>query len=301
MVTGATEITGDGFTANWTNSANASGYLLDVYSYRVTGTQAQTIFEEGFQNGLPVSWEKKEGFVEDLDGEIRLASGSQNAVITTPELDLSSNTILRVKAKQYGSDTGATIEIKVDTEVLTSITTGKDYETHAVQIPETSSGSTITFTVIKGKRVYIDNVLISTEGALESTESVTGYPKEVGNVLSYTVTGLEPDSTYFYTVTPQGNGALVSNEIEVKTTALTGLDDAHDSPELIAYLAGNTLYISNLEPGSTVSVYSVLGNQILEYPAHSDQVSLPFSYKGIFILQATKDNRITGTRKMILH
>ncbi len=301
MATAATGVEGDKFTANWTTSANASSYLLNVYSYKVTGTQAETIFEEGFNSGLPISWVKNEGFVDDLDGEIRLASGSQNGIITTPELDLSSNTILYVRAKQYGSDTGAAIEIKIDSEVLTTITTGKEYETHTVQIPETSSRSTITFTVLKNKRVYIDNVRISTEGALESLESLAGYPKNVGNILSYQVTGLQPDSIYYYTVTPQGNGALVSNEIQVKTIAPTGTDDIYDNPELLAYFAGSTLYVSNLEVGSKLSIYSVLGNKILETTVNSDQISLPFTYKGIFILQTTNNNRVTGTRKMILH
>ena len=120
-------------------------------------------------------------------------------------------------------------------------------------------------------------------------------------MLSYSVTGLTADSTYYYTVTPQGNGAVVSDEIEVRTSVSTDIKDRFDIPELIAYFAGSTLYVSNLEPGSKLTIYTVLGNKISEHPVNGNEISIPFNYKGIFILQVSNNERITGVRKMILH
>ena len=300
MVTAATGITPTGFTANWTPSANATGYMLNVYSYQVTGTQSRTILEEDF-NELPASWTVT-GFSEiNPASNLRMASGSQNCILTTPAIDLSANTTLTVLAKRYGSDSDATIRVDVNNDSLTTFTTTADYEYFAAQIPETGTNAKITFTVLKGKRVYLDYVKVATEGGVETPVSVTGYPKQVGNVLNYQVTGLLNDSTYYYTVTPQGNGALISGEIQAKTSTSTGVNSTADLTELIIYFADNTLYISNLEKESRVILYTVLGSKVMEVKALTDQVSLPFDYKGIYILQVVTGNKITGNRKMILH
>ena len=300
MATAATGITPTGFTANWTPSANATGYMLNVYSYKVTGTQSRTILEEDFDE-LPASWTVT-GFSEiNPASNLRMASGSQNCILTTPAIDLSANTTLTVLAKRYGSDSDATIRVDVNNDSLTTFTTTADYEYFAAQIPETGTNAKITFTVLKGKRVYLDYVKVATEGGVETPVSVTGYPKQVGNVLNYQVTGLLNDSTYYYTVTPQGNGALISGEIQAKTSTSTGVNSTADLTELIIYFADNTLYISNLEKESRVILYTVLGSKVMEVKALTDQVSLPFDYKGIYILQVVTGNKITGNRKMILH
>ena len=296
-------ITQSGFTANWTASANATGYLLNVYSYKVTGTQSRTILEEHFDNGLPKTWSANDtGYFEtETSSNIRMASSSKNCILTTPAIDLSGNTVLTVRARRYVNDTDATIRVDVNSDSLTTFTTGIDYADFTAPIPETGTGSTLKFTVLKGKRVYLDYVKVATEGSVETPVSVTGYPKQVGNVLNYQVTGLYNDSTYYYTVTPQGNGALISSEIQAVTTSSTGTNSISDLSELVVYFADNTLYISNLKNESRIVVYSVLGNKILDYEAHSDQVSLPFEYKGIYILQVVNNNKVTGSRKMILH
>ena len=300
MATAATGITPTSFTANWTPSANATGYMLNVYSYQVTGTQSRTILEEDF-NELPASWTVT-GFSEiNPASNLRMASGSQNCILTTPAIDLSANTTLTVLAKRYGSDSDATIRVDVNNDSLTTFTTTADYEYFAAQIPETGTNAKITFTVLKGKRVYLDYVKVATEGGVETPVSVTGYPKQVGNVLNYQVTGLLNDSTYYYTVTPQGNGALISGEIQAKTSTSTGVNSTADLTELIIYFADNTLYISILEKESRVILYTVLGSKVMEVKTLTDQVSLPFDYKGIYILQVVTGNKITGNRKMILH
>ncbi len=300
MATAPTGITPTGFTANWTASANATGYQLNVYSYKVSGTTSRTILEEDF-NAIPTNWTIT-GYSEiSPASNLRMASGSQNCILTTPAIDLSSNTTLTVLAKRYSSDTNATIRVDVNSDSLTTFTTGADYEYFTAPVPETGTNAKITFTVLKGKRVYLDYVKVATEGSVESSVSVAGYPKQVGNVLNYQVTGLENDSTYFYTVTPQGNGALISNEIRVKTSISAGTTPVSDLSEHVIYFANNTLYISNLKSDSRIVVYSVLGNKILDYEVNSDQVSLPFDFKGIFILQIMTENKVTGSRKMILH
>lgn len=297
----ATDITTGGFTANWTLSDGALSYNLNVYQYESTGVTAKKLIEETFNvDGIPANWVKV-GYADNYeDGSIRLASGSSNSSITTPVLDLSVPTTLTIISKSWDGD-NSDLFVQVNGTLFSTLTLSNDFKEYVVELPAFTSSSKITFLANKNKRVFIDNVLVTTEGASETLVPVSGYPKNVGNVLTYQVTGLAPNNTYYYTVTPQGNGALVSDEIEVMTSTPTTLNEANELKELIAYFAGSTLYISNLEPGSILTIYSVLGNKVLEYPISSDQVNLPFDHKGIFILQVSNNNRITGVRKMILH
>lgn len=297
----ATNVGVDRFTANWTLSDGATGYFLDVYTYAGNEVVAKTLLEETFNtNGLPTGWTKT-GYTDNYEaGSIRLASGGDKGEITTPTLDLSAPTRLTVNVKSWDGD-NSDLFINVNNVLYSTLTLTTDFQEYVVELPAFTSTSKITFLANKNKRVLIDNVKLATEGSFEKAVSLPGYPRMVGNVLNYQVDGLMPDSTYFYTVTPQGNGALISDEIQVKTIASTGTEDIDELPELIAYFAGNTLYVSNLEPGSILSVYSVLGNKILELPVTNSQVNLPFNYRGIFILQTRKDNRVTAVRKMILH
>ena len=296
----ATGITPESFTANWTHSDGALSYILNVYTYSRTGVVSKTLLEESFDTkGLPSGWSKI-GYMDNIEaGSARLASGSSNGGITTPALDLSVPTTLKIVAKSWTGD-NSDMYVQINGAQYSTITLTNDFVEYVIELPAFTSSSTITILANKGKRMYIDNVSVATEGTSEVAELLPGYPKNVGNVLSYTVTGLTPDSTYYYTVTPQGNGAAISDEIEVQTQISTGINNI-ELPELIAYFAGNTLYVNNLEPGSTLTVYSVLGNKVAEYPVHSDQINFTFNKKGIFILQASRDNRITGMRKMILH
>jgi endonuclease I len=298
----ATEIGSDRFTANWSSSANANGYLLDVYSYQVIGTPSKTLLDEGFNStSLPSGWSATGYYDLSSTGFIRMASGSQNCVLSSPTVDLSSGAILTIVAKQYNSDNGAKIRVDINSDSLTTITTGVDSESFDIVIPESNNSSVLTFTVLKSARVYIDNIKIATSGADETRVSAVGYPKQVGNVLSYQVTGLESDSTYYYNVTPQGNNAASSNQISVKTLAATSVNEIESNREIIVYFGERTLYVSNVNKGEKLTIYDVLGTKILETAVVSDQMGIPFDYKGIFVMKVSDNNKIVGSRKMILH
>ena len=66
---------------------------------------------------------------------------------------------------------------------------------------------------------------------------LAGYPKNVGNVFNYQVTGLTTNTTYYYTAAPQGNDAAASGKIEVKTSIPTEFQEDVDIAEIIAYFA----------------------------------------------------------------
>lgn len=299
----ATDVSTNSFKANWTPSTNATNYLLDVFYLEHSGSAPQTILDEGFTSGIPSDW-KQEGYFNSTEqtGAVRLASGNTNGVLTTPTLDLSETTELTIRAKQYSNDTGATIEVTVDNEAPGIITTTKDYQNFIVTLPAATETSVIKFSVQKGKRVYIDDIKLTTEGEIESPVSVSGYPKQVGITTQYTVEGLEENTTYFYTIQPQGNNASISDAIRVITSDNAESGVTFDEiPELIVYFSNNTLYFSNTEIGSKIVFYNLLGVKIREIDVTKDQMSVPVDYKGIFIIQTESENQVLGKRKMVLH
>lgn len=290
----ASNVTNTGFTANWSSSANATGYLLDVYSYTISGTAATTLLEENFASGKPSTWTSS-GFQDNtLADNVKLASGSQNGAITTPALDLSGTANLTVRAKQYGSDTGALLTVTVDGDPLGTFTTAAGNQDFTAVISEKTSTSKITFSASSGKRVYIDYVKVATEGATYTIVPVNGYPKEIGNVLSYQVDGLISDSTYYYTVTPLGNVSSVSDAIMVHTPAIANGTNNHTQDPLNWHISNNVLRLKNLPANSRVVVYDSLGKLINSSPSTDSGLSIELPYRGVYLIQVHNNQKISG-------
>ena len=225
---------------------------------------------------------------------MRLASGKQNGAIITPALDLSGTANLTVTAKQYGSDTGALLTVTVDGDPLGTFTTAAGNQDFTAVISEKTSTSKITFSASSGKRVYIDYVKVATEGATYTIVPVNGYPKEIGNVLSYQVDGLISDSTYYYTVTPQGNVSSVSDAIMVHTPAIANGTNNHTQDPLNWHISNNVLRLKNLPANSRVVVYDSLGKLINSSPSTDSGLSIELPYRGVYLIQVHNNQKISG-------
>ena len=284
-------VTNTGFTANWTSSANATGYLLDVYSYAINGTAAATLLEENFTSGLPSTWTSS-GYVDSqTSGNMRIASGSNNGAITTPSLDLSGTSNLTIKARQYSNDTGAKLTVSIDGDSLATFITAADNQDFTAVISEKTSTSKITFSAVKGARVYVDYVKVATEGTTYTMMPVSGFPKQTGNVLSYPVSGLSADSTYYYTVTPQGNSALVSDVISVRTLKVSAAVATGKAEQLHWYVSGNVLRLSELTAGSRIVVYNSIGKTVANTSLSDTSIDVVLPDRGVYLVQVLKNNK----------
>lgn len=302
----ANNITSNSFNANWTSSANATGYKLDVYSLVGDGSAAPTtLLEQDFltgtgTTGIPAGWTGS-GFSEiSPASNIRLSSSSNYGKVTTPSLDLSTSaTVLTVKAKRYGSDAAAILCVLVNADTLARWTTTADYQDFILNIPIKTSSSTISLYTYPGSghRAYVDYLKLTTQGVAQMPVSVSGYPKSVGNVLNYTVNDLQPDSTYYYTVTPEGNSTIVSDQIKVHTLKLnSGINDHKDN--LISWnVTPEGINVSNLPVNCNVFVLDMMGKQLQSFQGISSTLKLNLSQKGIYLLQV-KQNQEFNTYKI---
>lgn len=291
MALPATGINAAGFTANWTTSAEATGYIVDVYKLEIEGeTEYELFAEEGFNGSMQSGWSTG-GYTSftDLSGAIRLASSSNPGSVNIPVEDLP-NAILTVTAKQYSNDTDAVLTVTVDGEVITTFTTGSQYKDFTVTIPEELDATNITLSAVKGERVYIDYVKIESETEVATKISVVGYPFEVGNDLSHVVTGLENNQTYYYTITPVGNNGEESDVITVQTNDQEVSVPSENKDSVHCVVNGNVLNVYNLPAKSFIRIFDLTGKQIFvaSYISSEAQITLPLY--GIYILQVTGED-----------
>ena len=294
----ANNISTTGFNANWTSSAYATGYKLDVYSLVGDGSAIpKTILEQDFltgtgTTGVPAGWTGSGYTDNSLPGAIKLSSSGNNGKITTPILDLSTTaTVLTVKAKQYNADAGAKLAVLVNADTLVKWTTAVAYQDFTINIPIKTSTSTISLYSFAGSghRVFIDYVKLATQGIAQMPVSINGFPLSVGNVLNYSVTGLQSDSTYFYTVVPEGNSTIVSDQIKVHTLKLNS-DVKNQKEILISWLStSNGVMVRNLPYGCNLLVLDIMGKQVQSFQHVTSDQKIDLLHKGIYLLQVKQD------------
>jgi len=290
----ANNISGNGFTANWTLSAAATGYDLNVFTLKSDGaTASKTLLEEEFLSGLPSGWTSESYTDNQTSGNMRLASSNSAGKIITPALNLStSGTILTVRARQYSNDAGAQLTATLDNGPLTVWTTSATNQDFTVNIPQSTTTSSIGLSAAAGSRVYVDYVKVATQGAVLTPISLTGYPKSVGNVLNYTVDGLVVGTTYYYTVTPQGNSVATSNQIQVNPAIAFGFNEQFENNLVSWSVSNNGIILSNLPVGCTVSLIDLFARKVQTLQAQTSETALIIPQKGIYLLQIQNKQEI---------
>jgi len=300
MALPAENITERAFTTNWTSSANATGYLLDVFVLESNGATAPvTLLEEDFQNGLPANWASVPYTDNAVSGNIRLASSNNSGKITTPVINLATTgNKLTVRARQYSNDAGAPLTVALDEQTVATLTTASGNQYFLVDLPAATATSKISLSASAGKRVYVDYVKVQTQGEVQSAISVPGFPLSVGNVLSYNVDDLQSNKTYYYTVTPIGNSTLKSGSVSVRTLISSGFDN--EAIDNVTYsVSGKTVFVRQIPAGYKVCIYNVLGRVVYQQSVSSSDLMIELPQKGLYILQVD-GNKTTKQIKMML-
>ena len=106
-------------------------------------------------------------------GGVKLGTAQYNGYITTKPLNLSQSFTVSVKVKGYGNS-GGTLQVSVDNNKQSktynfSATSEQDYETAVFTFEAATTTSTIKIgTPTSSKRAYIDDVVVTTAGAVYS-------------------------------------------------------------------------------------------------------------------------------------
>ena len=207
---------------------------------------------------------------------------------------MSVPTSLLVRAKQYSNDAGAKLILKVNADSVTSFVTAVANQDFSINLPAKTSTSTISLSANKSVRVYVDYVKLTTQAVVQTPLSVSGYPSTVGNVLTASVGSLQPNSTYYYSVTPQGNSATVSNQI----TAITAINDAVttiSNYSLNWFIISNGIIVRNLPGNSQLTLYNLMGEKMASTMVN-EEVHFKLDRHGVYLLQIQKDNEFISCK-----
>ena len=111
-------------------------------------------------------------------------------------------------------------------------------------------------------------------------------------MLNYNVSDLASDSVYYYTVTPQGNGVLVSNQITVRTAINTDINEQYQNNLVSWCVLQNGIQLNNLPENCNLTVYDVLGKQLQTINSNSTEMSIKLPNKGIYLLKINSKDGI---------
>ena len=234
VATDATEVSYNEFTANWNACDGADSYTLRVMpkpSYSLLLTEGFSKFTADGNANIGNSlnnYMDNAGWtgatVYTAVGGIRLGSSTAKGTLTSPDLDLANSNgkvSIVYKAKAYGNDTNCNMSITCGSSSAT-VTIPNNTEAEYTQVldcTEAANQKVAFATTANRKRVIITSIEIY-------SGDITASAKAAGEMLfpgitdtHYTVTGLEPATTYIYDVkavygTQESNW---SNQIEVTT------------------------------------------------------------------------------------
>lgn len=294
----ASEIGSASFVAHWNTLPDAVGYILSVST---KGEWTSSADGTGFNGGLgklPEGWETSSrltyGTVEYSGASTpSLRLSANGPYIKTPVYDSDINSLSfwhrgsgndqsesRIRVLSCGDD-GLT-----DVLAELSVNCAPGGEVNLIdELPAGVRQICIMFDGSKGNALAIDDIEI-TYGVRQVSESVEGYESRmVGNVTSYEVTGLRPNTEYYYSVvaTDGLRKSLVSNETKVTTTDIDAIAGIIADGRL--KVEGRNILIEETS-GASVEVYDVSGRHVVSSQTDATgHLALTVHTPGIYVLK----------------
>jgi len=286
----ATNVTSTSFTANWNSVTGATGYKLYIDGTLITLGNVTTYNVTGLVDASSHSY-----YVKAIN------SAGESSVSNTINLNLSSalpmvptaidatNITSTSFTSNWSPVSGATsYKLKVDSNTpidvgnvtsysVTGLTVGT---THTYSVQAVNSGNTgsssnnISVTLLPSTPVATDGTNITTTSFTANWNLITGAtsyklkidndtPIDVGNVTSYSVTGLTIGSSHTYSVQAVNSGvaSLNSNIITANLEGFTTLTEINSiatygatSSEYFTVGTDNYLAFSNLHNDSSYNI-----------------------------------------------
>ena len=291
VATDATAVGDTEFTAHWTACEGAQSYTLRV----MPKPETSVLLSEGFSNftsaGTTDIGSSLDNYMDNTGwtgsrlfaavGGIRLGSGQGAGTLVSPALDLTNSNgkvSIKFKAQTYNNDANCNFTVSCGSATQT-IVIPNSTETEYTQVLDCTAATeqTVTFaTTARNKRVIITGIEIYS-GDITATEADPALLAE-GEMLipgisgtEYTVTGLQPLTTYIYDVKAvyPTLESVWSNFIEVTTLEPTSLSipgDVNGDGEVTSVdvtvlynylLTGDTTYMVNGDQDGDGEITSV--------------------------------------------
>ena len=309
----ATSVGITSFTANWAAVTGATGYEVDVYTKVGNMTTILSENFEGFTAGQPNASAHGTNIVSDLDnytqtegwtgalvyqagGTAKMGTASALGSFVTPSINLSAHEGAFTVSFDAMAWSGDSTKLKIYlNDALAYTVTGLNNDATYTLLPFSvdltggTATSTIKFEANQASRgrFFLDNIVI-TQGA-ETLTPITGSPFTVTGATSKEITGLSPETTYYYTVTAKA-GEFVSaksNEISATTQIATGKKDVQTLSFNVCATNG-TLFIEGVAAGTSIEVYNSTGQRLTSAQAIGGMTTIDVSTRGIVLVKVGK-------------
>lgn len=302
--TEATAIGEDSFIATWEELPGVTGYNLTVSAKQLTGHFYNTCDFSGGVDPLGGDWTASSvssylntAYSGEAIPAIRFSKSGD--YVASPVLD---DEIHEVSYWVRGNGT-----TEDDYVQMTAITPDGDVVADKTTIVTEKGGNTVTVDFdalgIKGATsvkltffrksgkgsIAVDDIKVAYGLTFELVPVETYNDIHVGNVTSYAVSGLLPETIYNYTVTAT-DGTLVtrpSNVIELTTAKSSGILDLQaDAKALQIRCNAESVEVSGLEAAGAVTLYDIAGRTVASTVASPDgTAALTAPAPGLYILK----------------
>lgn len=297
VATDATDVSADSFTANWEELDGAVAYSIDVYT-KVPGDPLSDGCD--FTNGvsdLPSGWysNSKSSYANTAYSGAAVPAlrlSTNGAFVRTPTYDMD---IVSIKFWHRGSNVPEANSLLVSAlvngqwksvETLPVVNEKGGATNEIAELPEGTRSVKIEFQKTEDAgSIAIDDIEVAW-GIVFEKEGQT-YELTYA-AASYTVNDLEPNTTYYYTVTASDGTvkSKVSNEIEVTTSELSGIVSGINATSSVA-VTGNHISIV-AAPHQSVTIHDVQGRLLFSGRTDaSGRLSTTLSAKGVYVLRVS--------------
>ena len=302
------------FTAVWNAVTAAESYRLKVYTKSESSTTFKSMLAENFDKfsggtsyGSPTSadigsslndYTQQPGWtgakIYQAIGSAKIGSSSGLGTLTTPAMNLSADGgkfTLSFDAMAWNGD-DTSMKIFLDDAFVHTVTglnnTTYEFSRFTVNLSGGGSTSKIRFEGNKASkgRFFLENLVVSQGEDL--LVPVPGSPFSTSQT-SYSVTGLTPGVSYFYTVTALKGTQTSSSSKEVGPVILIPTSLNTVRADVNAWVSNGKINF-HAASGEVVEIYNTLGQRLYNALAVEGQNEVSVSAKGIAIVKV--GNRI---------
>jgi len=315
VATAATNKTANKFTANWDIVTGAKSYDLDVFT-KSAGTETTTDlfiseYVEGLNNNKAIEIFNGTGIsvnLADYSLKKQLNAAGNYTTETVFSGTLANNDVYVLANTAANATILAVADVKNSTtasfngnDAIALFKNGVKIDEVGIFNQSTNWGADVTFirkpAIISPKETYdakewetkatdyiADLGKHTISATTPSKTSISGFPMTNITDNFKTVTGLTPNTKYYYSITAKNPNvtSIASNEIMVTTANATGLENATMN---LSVSTINGQIIINATAGETVNIYNTIGQQLISKPAIEGINTIAVNVKGVVIIK----------------